>query len=330
MTALSGAWRTALRVLSPAGPGSHLSIVIFHRVLERPDPLFVGDPDITRFNDICAWLAAWYQVLPLDEAVARLSRGALPSRALSITFDDGYADNHDLAMPVLKAHGLPATFFIATGYLNGGRMWNDTIVEAVRHTAQPELDLSSLKLGGVGRVAVQSTQQRREAIAVLLEACKYLTQPARQAAADGIAECAQVVPRKDLMMRSDQVRAMVSAGMQIGAHTVSHPILARLNDHDAAQEISQSKGELQDLLGQPVTLFAFPNGKPGKDYGRRDVECVRKCGFKAAVSTAYGAATQAHGNCFELPRFTPWDTAKWPFALRLARNLSDRIEVATG
>jgi peptidoglycan/xylan/chitin deacetylase (PgdA/CDA1 family) len=328
MTALNAAWRLALRTLSPPNHGAPLSIVIFHRVLERPDPLFEGDPDITRFNDICSWLSSWYQVLPLDEAVALLARGALPARALAITFDDGYADNYELALPVLEAHGLCATFFIATGYLNGGRMWNDTIVEAVRQTSEVELELSALGLEGVGRVDVQSMHQRRDAIPKLLSACKYLGQEQRQMVADDIAQCAQVSPRSDLMMSSEQVRALARAGMQIGAHTVNHPILSRLSDADSAYEIAASKADLQDLLGQSVTLFAYPNGRPGRDYGKREVESVRRSGFVAAVSTAYGAARHAEVHPFELPRFTPWDTAKWPFALRLVRNLGEKIKYA--
>lgn len=109
-----------------------MSIAIFHRVLEAPDPLFAEEMHRARFDEVCAWLSAWFNVLPLDEAVKRLKQGALPDRALAITFDDGYADNHDIALPVLKAHGLCATFFVATDFLDGGRMWNDTVIESVR------------------------------------------------------------------------------------------------------------------------------------------------------------------------------------------------------
>ena len=328
MKRLDSAWRMALATQTPAGAKGHLSIVIFHRVLPTPDPLFPGDPDVQRFDDICAWLAAWYQVLPLDEAAARLARGSLPERALAITFDDGYADNHDLALPILQKYGLCSTFFIATGHLDGGCMWNDIIVEAVRHTRLPELELGGLRLSGVDCVALADVGQRREAIQKLLDACKYLAQPVRQAAAQAIAEHACVTPRSDLMMRSDQVRAMASMGMQIGAHTVTHPILSRLNDLEAENEIAQSKSDLQDLLGQPVTLFAYPNGKPRLDFGARDVALVAKLGFDAAVSTAYGAAKFANASRHQLPRFTPWDLGHWPFAFRLARNLRQPIEVA--
>ncbi len=71
------------------------------------------------------WVKTWFNVMPLDAAVNALKKRNLPARAMAITFDDGYADNQVTALPILKQHGLSATFFIATGYLDGGRMWNE-------------------------------------------------------------------------------------------------------------------------------------------------------------------------------------------------------------
>ncbi len=311
----------ALAQLSPAGASARLTIVIFHRVLAQPDPLFPEDVDTRRFDEICGWLATWYRVLPLDEAVRRLQQGVLPARALAITFDDGYADNHDLALPILCSHGLCATFFIATGFLDGGRMWNDTVVESLRRCKAPRLALGELGLPGVGELALETDAARRQAIDRVLAATKYLPPLARQAAVERIAERAGADLPDNLMMRSDQVRAMSDAGMQIGAHTVSHPILARLDDTQARAEVTLSKGQLEDLLGRPVTLFAYPNGKPGEDFSPRDAQVVQRAGFAAAVSTASGAARAGDGRMFQLPRFTPWDRQRWRFGLRLARNL---------
>lgn len=312
--------RGMLSLLSPAGPGARLTIAIFHRVLPLPDPLFPDEVDRARFDNLCAWLAAWYNVLPLDEAARRLEQGELPSRALVITFDDGYADNHDEALPVLLKHGLCATFFIATGFLDGGRMWNDTVVESVRRCMLPTLDLGGLGVAGLGNLPLDGIAARQSAIRSILGAIKYLPPQQRLALAEAVAGQAQVTLPKDLMMRSDQVRALAAAGMQIGAHTVSHPILARLDADEARREIATSKLALESLLGQPVTLFAYPNGKPGNDYLPRDVELVRELGFDAAVSTAHGAARAGDG-VFQLPRFTPWDRQRWAFGARMLRNL---------
>jgi len=123
-----------------------------------------------------------------------------------------------------------------------------------------------------------------------------------------------------LMLTSEQVKRMRRAGMQIGAHTVSHPILARLAPGEAQAEIAASKGVLESLLQERVGLFAYPNGKPNLDYRAVDAEGVRRLGFDAAVTTAWGVADGA-SDVMQLPRFTPWDKTRLRFGARLAKNL---------
>jgi peptidoglycan/xylan/chitin deacetylase (PgdA/CDA1 family) len=115
------------------------------------------------------------------------------------------------------------------------------------------------------------------------------------------------------------VRSLDANGMEIGAHTVTHPILARLDAARASDEIRQSKLRLEAITGKPVKLFAYPNGKPGRDYGREHVGMVKELGFEAAVSTAWGVAN-AQSDAFQLPRFTPWDKSPGKFVLRLLHN----------
>lgn len=112
--------RTAFTLASPAGQRAGLSILVFHRVLPEPDPLFPNEVDAQRFDALLGWVKDWFSVLPLEEAVERLQRNRLPERAAAITFDDGYADNYAVALPILQRQGLSAMFFIATGFLNGG------------------------------------------------------------------------------------------------------------------------------------------------------------------------------------------------------------------
>ena len=92
--------------------------------------LLPGEPDAQRFEQIAAFLARCFRVMPLPDAIDALQRGCLPAAAACITFDDGYADNLEVAAPILRKHGLSATFFIATGFTGGGRMFNDTVIEA--------------------------------------------------------------------------------------------------------------------------------------------------------------------------------------------------------
>lgn len=308
-----------LSLLSPAGAPARLSVLILHRVLPEPDPLFPEEIDVRRFDAICCWAKRWFNVLPLDEAVQRRRAGALPARALAISFDDGYADNHDVALPVLQRHGLSATFFVTTGFLDGGRMWNDTVIESMRRTPLAALDLSDLGVGS-GPLPTEGPAQRASAALRSIGVVKYLPPAQRAETVAEIARRSRAVLPDALMMSSDKVRALRRSGMLVGAHTVTHPILARLDRVAAQREISLGKQALEDILGERVGLFAYPNGKPGEDYLPHNVEAVRQAGFDAAFTTAWGAA-RPQTDAFELPRFTPWDTSAVRFGLRMAGNL---------
>ena len=196
-------------------------------------------------------------------------------------------------------------------------MWNDTIIESVRGCTRPELDLGALNLG---RHPLGSVELARAAIESLISDIKYRSIEERVGITEQIASLAGVRPPEDLMMTSQEVKSMRQSGMQIGAHTISHPILARLGDETARQEIQGSKNFLEQLLEERVALFAYPNGKPGEDYTAHSVDIVRGLGFDAAVSTRWGSS--AHGDdLFEIRRFTPWDQSRLRFGLRLISNL---------
>jgi peptidoglycan/xylan/chitin deacetylase (PgdA/CDA1 family) len=309
--------RTGLKYLSRAGTGGRLSILIWHRVQPAPDPMFPDELHAARFDATLSWLARWFNVLPLGEAVQRLQDGSLPERAAAITFDDGYADNLTVAAPILARHGLPATVFIASGYLDGGLMWNDRVIEAVRASK-----LAILDAGEFGRYPLTDWPARAHAALALIDKVKYLEPPQREEAVGVIAKAARAHPRDDLMLTSGALAELAQCpGITIGAHTVSHPILARVPDSTARAEISTGRRAVEAIISKPVSLFAYPNGKPGRDYDARHVEMVREEGFAAAVSTAWGASRNGD-DIFQLRRFTPWDDDRLRFGLRLARNLA--------
>ena len=312
--------KRVLGYLSPAGEMARLSVIILHRVLPKPDPLFPGEIDAIRFDEMCVWLKHWLNILPLDEAVGRFQNGSLPARAGAITFDDGYADNHDIALPILQKHGLTATFFVATGFLNGGRMWNDSVIECIRRTSLDSLAMGDLLGSEFSNLPVANWDEKRAAIQKVIAQIKYFPVAQRAALAERIALAGNAQLPNNLMMTSKQVLAMRQAGMQIGAHTTNHPILAKLDAKSATAEIEQSKLELENLLAQRVGLFAYPNGKPLEDYSAENVEMVRQLGFDAAVCTQRGAM-RADTDIFQIPRFTPWDKTSLRFATRLATTL---------
>lgn len=306
----------ALGTCAHFAAGPRLSILIFHRVLAAPDPLFPSEIDAQRFRRLMGLVRAGFRVMPLDEAVRGLAQGALPSHALAITFDDGYADNHDIAAPILHQLGLPATVFVASGHLDGGRMWNDSAIECVRRST-----LSSIDLGFVGLpmvVPLGQVNERRSAIDRIISAVKHRDPGERERLVGDLHRiCGQPRLPSDLMMTRGQVRSLAESGITIGAHTVSHPILKAVGDEQAELEIAGGRHELERIIDRPVTLFAYPNGRPGADYSNSHVEMVRRLGFAAAVSTASGHNGPG-ADPLQLRRFSPWDRSDAAWVGRLA------------
>src|SRR5687768_15049430 len=231
-----------LNALSPAGAHARLTVLIFHRVLGAPDPLLPGEPDSSRFRAQMQWLKSSFNVFSLPDAVDRLRAGSLPKRAAAVTFDDGYADNFTVALPILQEAEVPATFFIASGYLDGGRMWNDTMAEVIRRAQGSEIELQRF---GLGRLPLGTIGERRSSLNQLLGKLKYVDPEARSDLVSRIGADAGIASSPDLMMTSAQVKDLASAGMTIGAHTVSHPILSRLTESAARAEMAQGREQLE-------------------------------------------------------------------------------------
>lgn len=294
-----------------------LTILIFHRVLPQADALRPGEVVATTFDLQMRYVARFLSALPLREAVDRLRRGALPLRACCITFDDGYADNLTVGLPILERYGLPATVFVATGYLDGGRMFNDSVIDAVAGAAVATLDLREL---GLGQYSLASVEERQATVSALLEQLKYMPPTERERGVETLvrrAECG-ALPR-DVMLTSEQVRELSRRGVEIGGHTVTHPILNAVDDDRARREMTMGKQTLEAIIGKPVKTFAYPNGRPHRDYAARHVAMVKEAGFDLAVSTSSGVGNP-DGDIFQLPRFSPWGASVTMLGARLMRN----------
>ncbi len=314
---LNSLWRAGISLVSPSGYRARLSILIFHRVVAQRDQLRPGEPTAAEFEQMLRLVKEQFRVLPLAEATTLLRQNRLPARALSITFDDGYADNFNVAAPILARLGLHATFFIATGYLDGGCMFNDVVIDAVAGNRRPELDLGSI---GFGVLPTASDEDRLQAIGQLIGRLKYLEPGQRSELANRVSECAGVQPSRDLMMTSPQA-SKLSDDFDLGGHTVNHPILARIAPDLQRAEILDGKRRVEELAGRTAALFAYPNGVPARDYGRDTVALVKESGFSAALTTSAGYAGAAT-DVFQLPRFTPWTTRPNRFLAHMVRNLA--------
>ncbi len=248
-------------------------------------------------------LAARFDVLSLDDLLARV-REPRPGRfAISLTFDDGYRDNHDVVMPLLRDFGMTGTFYVATEALTSGRgLWISELWRLV-----PRLPDGSLDWPDPGPNRIPSHHDlaaradfRRRSTSWLAS----LSSTAREQALDLLAARAGV-PRGDGLAGSfltpELVRAIRRAGMAIGAHTQSHPHLdlSAPGTHDA--EVAGSKRDLESILGESVPHFAYPNPGGSGLAGDTARAAVARAGFLTAV-TSQSAALSLTPDLLRLPR----------------------------
>lgn len=235
--------------------GDSAIIVAFHRIDDRypQDPIsYTADG----FRAFCRLFKSHFQVVPLAELLDDLEASRQLGGKLVITFDDGYLDNYTVAAPILSDFGLPATFFIATGFIGSDLVsWWD------------------------------------EAAGIRSE-----------------------------WMNWEQVGELRRGGFDIGAHTINHADLGVLDKAQARAELVGSRDELERRLGEPVSLFAYPYGRP-EQLSEENRALVRELGFRCAPS-CYGGRVHSADDPYRLKRqpISPWFTSPSQFAWEMLRD----------
>ena len=310
--------KNAVRSQRNSARVDRLCIINYHRVLNSYDPLLETEPDVKAFRWQMKLLANYFNVLPLHDAIMALEAGTLPPRAICITFDDGYRSFYDLAFPILKEFHLPATVFVTAGNLAADNMWNDRIIEVLRRYPRKELNLQRI---GFGRYPMSSTSERKHAIDKLITESKYLAPTKRWMVVQEIEGFLNGESAPALMLTRNMISTLAREGIEIGGHTISHPILTNLPDELAYHEILENKKALEILTGKPIRYFAYPNGKFRVDFDERHMKMARDAGYIAAFATDLGVASR-NAHKYNLPRGRPWDSSPPFFALRLLRWLA--------
>ncbi|TCR65406.1 polysaccharide deacetylase [Bosea sp. BK604] len=244
-----------------------------------------------------------YDIVSLDEALVRLSESKPGRFFVALTFDDGYRDNLDHAWPVLARHGAPWTLFVTPGFAERtARLWWLELEEAIRALPRVSLDLpdggfsARTESDGEKRLAFSRLywRLRKGPEATLLAAISDLAGQA------GIASAA-LVERECVPWET--LRSLAGApDVTIGAHTMSHPMLAKHPPEVASREIAESKARLEAELGLPIRHLAYPVGDPGS-AGPREFALAREAGFVSAVTTRPGQLFEPHASHLHaLPR----------------------------
>lgn len=292
-----------------------LLILNYHRVQDKNNVFFMSDIDHYTFNWQMHIISQYLTPIDLTDAVLKLENNKLLAGSIAVTFDDGYKDNFSDALPILKKMGVPATFFIATGFLNGGIMWNDVVIESIKRTNKDEINLSHV---GLKRYSLTTKGEKIIAIEHIINAIKYKSLFDREELITDINEICEVKLPDNLMMNDDEVNQLYDSGMAIGGHTSNHPIFSCESNNVVEEEVLDGKFYLEKILHIQLSAFAYPNGKLGKDYEPIHADIIKKAGFKCAVSTNWGVNNKKT-DLYQLMRFTPWDKTPIGFLLRLLR-----------
>lgn len=276
-------------------------ILMMHRFAEHDADIVYRGGTITTefFETLLKKLSRMdVDVIALKDVPARL-RSDEARRFVCLTFDDGYRDNLTHAVPLLEAYNMPATIFVSSNAINNhhGYVWDGLEALIARH--------DNLEINGVA-CSTRSPHEKQHAFHVfgnmILNHYEEWDREIRQRCqAEGI--CFDALTA-DLYMSADDIQTLEqSSYVDIGGHTVSHPMLAQCSDNEVIKEISDNRAALSKILGRDIECFAYPFGG-GQACGQREFELARQAGYKIAVTTRAGAVFDDHADHIHaVPRF---------------------------
>ena len=311
-----------LRALERLRRTPRLLVVSYHRVGELAgnqldDATFSATAD--EFREQVQYMKRWFAVPPPHEVLDSLERGSFADPTLLVTFDDGYRDNYDVAFPTLRDCGVPACFFVVTGLLDAPRLpWWDRVAYSIKN-----MNGAVLRLDYPERLVLDLRQvSRARATWRILRACKDATSFDESCLFDELTTRTGVTVDVDSLARTlfmswNSVRDMARAGMTIGSHTATHPILASLSEAAQRRELRESRERIGDMVGLQPEMLAYPVGGPGAfaDVTRR---LAREVGYRAAFSYGDSVRRSFSVDPFAVPRVAVEHTDTWAqFRLRL-------------
>ncbi|TDT39480.1 polysaccharide deacetylase [Halospina denitrificans] len=262
----------------------HPRIFMYHRITEYAHP---GAIDQASLRQHMRLIRQHFNPVPLPELIDAHNRGETIPHAVAVTFDDGYRDFYDLAMPVLREEGIPATLFVTTGFADGNLwLWPDKLRYCFECTREPKLELPGYE------TTLDTATARYRAWECLADQCLLVGNDEKHQLIEQVADALNVglpvtPPERYAGMSWDDIRVASAEGVDLGSHTVSHPTLTSLPMQDVAYELESSKERISAETGQAVRGFCYPNGKPG-DFDRATKAAIRDAGYDFAVAAYPG------------------------------------------
>lgn len=290
-TGVGEAWRR----LAPVG--NRITILAYHRVYDLgEEDGFPFDPELVSATPAdFRWQMQHVLRAGSPMTFARLAavldaRADLPTHPIIVTFDDGHGDNFTRAFPVLRDLGIPATVFLSTGYVGkAGTFWFDRVVQLLYRAPRGKVCVPTVALDEQIGPDVAS---RRETAGRLLRVLKAVPDAVRLCALRELEDAlGGYPPPGDAALSGaltwDQVREMARAGIEFGSHSVTHPVLTRLDDGSLADELALSRRTIEKEVGQAVTAVAYPVGGP-EAFDERVVSASVRAGYRFGVSYVSG------------------------------------------
>lgn len=317
MPARAAALRRIARQVAPRA-----AVLVYHRI---------GTPGFDPFGQAVApehfarhleYLRRHHHVVSVPELLERLPRRTFPDGTFAVTFDDGYADNLTAAYPIAREAGVPMTVFVTVEpVFKGERFWWD---ELAALTEALPLSAEGIIVEGAGRFPFRNEDDRKAARDALQRALKRMTTEARTSALEALrAQARYAVPdEQGRPLSLDELRELAAQpGVTIGAHTMTHPTLAALPTATQLHELAESRRQLAQHLGRPVTLLAYPFGK-ATDISRQTPRLAARAGYQAAFSTTPRRLPLLPRR-YALPRLSVHDWDEADFARRIQALLGE-------
>lgn len=298
----SALWLLAARLSHAVGSPMAVGIA-YHGVtrdrLEGIDNLYGKHIDARTLEQHLDLIGRNFNVVSLADVVDCIRSGRpLPRRAVFLTFDDGYAGNHDVALPILLKRGFPAAFFVTSALIGTAkRLPLDLLDAAIKATGRESI---AIRLSDhTVPLSLAAPQSRCDAALQIRRVYKGLPSPSDSEFLGRIVRDLGFAGPDDIpplgehvsMMTWEQVASMARQGMEIGSHTHNHQILARLPAAEAARELSESRKTIEGHTGTPCRFFCYPNGKYTLDGTNDTNRLVREAGYTAALYMEGGINT---------------------------------------
>lgn len=281
-------------------------ILTYHSITSAPLPFAISQHlPVDRFEKQVSVLANRFRCVSLSTLVSEIKQGKIEPYTIAITFDDGFYNNFSVAYPILKHHGIPATFFLSVGYIGTHKLlWPEMLAIALMSTEKKKITLDEREL------PLSSAQEKADSYIALTRGFKGYTQVETGDRVDRILQLTGH-KKKELqnsplynhfrMLGWDDVCELAHSGLiELGSHSLTHPRLTRLSPEEASVEIADSKRQLEQRVGA-VRYFAYPyGGRPG-DFTEKHRNMAAAAGYEALFTAMHGTVTSA-SDIFDLPR----------------------------